>query len=256
MHFSSLLCGETVFSPDGRVLATANRDKSIVQLFDIASGVERLRIDRKSCSPQFSPDGRTLAVEDFEDAFVRLFDASTGTERLRMPKYYTNFGESPRFSPDGRSMALVSNLKYGTGLSVELFDVGTGKELGHIESGIFGSGSEHDEPLTEFAAAFSPDSRFFAVGAAVSDPVRLFEATTGKELASLKLGWGFAGVAFSPDGRYLAAASTNGATRLLEVKTLRVLASGQHALAVTHLEFSPDSRFLVTSGEDGTALVT
>jgi WD40 repeat protein len=248
------------FSPDGRLFAVPNRYNYTVQVFDTAGGAERLKISSyeitKSMGPwgaEFSPDGKELAV--IVPNTVRIYDIATGTEKLRM-KYKLPPGvmgpQSSSFSPDGRTLAI-----WGTvfkGLCVELHDIDTGKELLTVQSGVFGGG-ETSEPWGRFQIAFSPDSRLFAVGAAVGDPVRLFEAATGKELAHIELGWGFKGVLFSPDGRTLAAASNNGSVRLLDVESLKVIGNCQHAKAVTHMEFSPDSRFLITSGNAGTALM-
>jgi WD40 repeat protein len=180
---------------------------------------------------------------------VRLLDVSTGTWlKHRWSSQHGSTSESS-FSPDGRTLAIVK------GLNIQLFDVATERELVRVSSRSWGSHGS-TEPLYEFRFAFSTDSRLFAVGTAAGDPVRLFEAATGTELTRMDLGWGFAGVLFSPDGRSLAAASNNGSVRLLDVDSRRLPGTSQHAKAVTHLEFSPDSRFLVTSGKDGAALMT
>ena len=261
LHYpSAQLCCHPVFSSDGRSYAMANRYEHIVQVFDTESGAERLRIAPDvqfqsrtgPCCPEFSPDGRSLAVDVF--GAVWLFDISTGTW-LNQKYQWPGAGGTlqPSFSPDGRSLAVEAYS--GKGLRVALFDVVTERELARIHSGSMDIGSGAFEPLLEFKFAFSPDSRFFAVGAAAGDPIRLFEAKNGKELTHVELGWGFAGVLFSPDGRTLAAASNNGSVRLLDVESRRLLGTSQHAMAVTHLEFSPDSGFLVTSGEDGSALM-
>jgi WD40 repeat protein len=192
---------EHTFSPDGRLFAVTNRYDYTLQVFDTASGAERLKISSDEITksmgpwlPKFSPDGKELAVS--VPNTVRIYDIATGTEKLRM-KYKLPAGamgpQSSSFSPDGRTLAI-----WGTvfnGLCVELHDIDTGRELLTVQSGVFGDG-ETSEPLGEFNIAFSPDSRLFAVGAAAGDPVQLFETATGKKLTHIELGWGFAGVVF------------------------------------------------------------
>ena len=255
---SEPLCCLPVFSPDGRSFAMADRVEHIVQVFDTETGAERMRIVPEEqfinpmgpCCPVFSPDGRTLAVDVL--GTVKLFDLSASAWLKQRFTWKGANSLKPGFSPDGRTLA-VAYARGAEGLAVAIFDVGTGKLLDFVHSGSWGGGGSGTfEPLLKFGFAFSPDSRYFAAGAAAGAPAGLFETTSGKALAKMELGWGFAGVAFSPDGRYLAAVSTNGAVRLLDVEGRRLLASGQHAMAVTHLEFSRDSRFLVTSSEDGT----
>ncbi len=254
-HFPlPFLYGAPAFSSDGRLLALGDRGDYVVQVINTVSGAEQLRIGpgKGFGSPRFSPDGKTLAVDGVHDNFVRLFDISTGTQQMQL-----GGGGTPSFSPDGRTLAIVAFVGHGQGAFVKLFDVESQRELIRVHSGSIlpDSGGYEPESLDEFCIAFSPDSRFFAVGAAVGDPVRLFDAKTGEKMAHAELGWGFKGVLFSPDGSTLAAASNNGSVRLLDVESRQVLGMSQHAKAVTHLEFSPDSRFLVTSSQDGTALM-
>ncbi|MDD1713569.1 MAG: WD40 repeat domain-containing protein [Methanoregulaceae archaeon] len=266
IHYSSgPMCHQPAFSRDGRLVAMANRYEHIVQLFDLVNGTEQWRIAPDvqfpprigPCCPEFSPDGQSLAVDVL--GTVMLYDVSTGTVKSRLQAEWAKQAASaltPNFSPDGRALAIEAFASSGQGVTAGLFEVEGERELVSVHSRASGVDIYKTRgPLAKFKFAFSPDSHFFAVRSDGDDPVLLFEVTTGKELARMELGWGFAGVLFSPDGRTLAAASNNGSVRLLDVETQRVLGTAQHAKAVTHMEFSPDSRFLVTSSQDGTALM-
>lgn len=57
-------------------------------------------------------------------------------------------------------------------------------------------------------------------------------------------------LAFSPDGRWLAAGGEAGVASLVEVATGRTVRSLAHSNAVTSVEFSPDSRRLLTASRD------
>ena len=96
---------------------------------------------------------------------------------------------------------------------------------------------------------FSPDGGTLA--SADEQAVRLWDATTGKELGRFPCEWASV-VAFAPDGKSLAAGSAVGAIRLWETATgreLRRISAGDagkvHALAV-----SPDGKFLATGSAD------
>jgi hypothetical protein len=104
--------------------------------------------------------------------------------------------------------------------------------------------------------AFSPDGRLLATGGGqgvllppggdVDNSVRLWDARAGKELRRLPGGrndFAFFTLAFSPDGKTIAAGGRNGPVRLWEVATgeerLAIDGAGDGALA-----FAPDGRTL------------
>lgn len=69
-------------------------------------------------------------------------------------------------------------------------------------------------------AVLSPDSEVLATVNRSSGAVQLWDAATGQQIGGPMGGIGSAGVAFSPDGRTLAIASTDGAVRLRDVSYL------------------------------------
>ena len=81
------------------------------------------------------------------------------------------------------------------------------------------------------------------------ETIKLWKVATGKEIASIEKQVGhFSSVAFSPDGKTLAAGTFLGGTMLWDVATMKnsvTLADGVD-ICPTHLAFSPDSKILAS----------
>jgi WD40 repeat protein len=120
--------------------------------------------------------------------------------------------------------------------------------------GVFGDGRLLPGGIV-LAVAFSPDGRRVA-GAGV-DFLKVWDLQTGHPVAGFRdLGDRRSAMAFSADGRFLAAGDLKGEIRLWEVGTGR--AAGQfkgHATAVHGLAFSPDGRHLASASKDRTVKV-
>jgi WD40 repeat protein len=97
-------------SPDGRLLAAANADLTVIGLWDLRSGrlVRRIAgLPSPIRSVAFSPDGGLLAM-GAADHFVSLWSVATGLE-LRRLDARTNMIRHVTFSPDGRTLAAAGN---------------------------------------------------------------------------------------------------------------------------------------------------
>jgi WD40 repeat protein/transcriptional regulator with XRE-family HTH domain len=116
-----------------------------------------------------------------------------------------------------------------------------------------------------FPVAFSPDSRYIVSGAYEENAftTRVWEATTGKEMARITIGSVIRVAVFSPDGNYVVTSACDlvaypcvrSTTRVWEPSTEKEVSHISQDGQVVTSAFSPDGKYVVSGGEDGTARV-
>jgi WD40 repeat protein len=228
------------FDPGNERLASAGRDGS-VRIWD-ARGGQPLYVlkahDHGAASVAFSPDGRRLASAG-EDHLIKLWDPRTGEELAKL-RGHTSSVPGLAFSPDGRRLAST-----GSDYCVKLWDAAGGQEAHRLAG--------------QLGAAFSPDARYLATPGAAGR-VKLWDAAGLQLVRILKSRasdvWT---VAFSPDGRRLAAGSAvwDQGKRSGEVSVWDP-ENGQfiqtllgHTDLVFGVAFSPDGTRLASGSRDG-----
>ncbi len=238
-HLSSVY--SVTFSPDGKMLASGSKDKTI-KLWNPKTGQE-IRTLRGHASQilsvAFSPDGKTLASGS-EDNTIKLWNLQTGQE-IRTLRGHSSSVSSVSFSPDGKVLASGSFDN-----TIKLWNLQTGQQIrtlaGHLS--------------LVYSVAFSPDGGTLASGS-YDNTVKLWNLTTGKEIYSLTghSSWIFS-VAFSPDGETLASGSMDKTIKLWNLKTGQELYTlTGHTNWVFSVAFSPDGQKLVSGSLDNTIKV-
>ena len=193
------------FSPDGKALASASawgKENGLVNLWDLSTKPDPSpRRLIKANTVAFSPDCKTLAI-GHENQAVMLLDVATGKQRA---VHNTNSGKilCVAYSPNGKTLAIGSEDR-----TVKLWEPESGRELSYA----------HHNAVQW--VAFTPDGQTVASASARDGAVKLWNVVATPEPTTLQQKGEVLSVAFSPDGRILAAGGRD-STKLWDVATSR-----------------------------------
>jgi WD40 repeat protein/beta-lactamase regulating signal transducer with metallopeptidase domain len=250
-------------SPDGKLVASGGEN---IRLWEPATGKLVRQIKALGTQVAFSPDSKTLA--SVGGGTTRLWDAATGNEIKAFKG--TRHMRAVTFSPDGKLLATGDEQA-----TVRIYDLATGNQLHEMDV----------QSIAEsLSLAFSPDNKTLACAGAWNEGgvpkgitlnlqkrvtvigkegffVLLWDAATGKEVRRFGgLSDKIKSVAFSPDGKTLAAANKDGKICLWDASSgkelLYITAHPKHAdnphAATPSLAFSPDGKTLASASTDKT----
>ncbi len=281
------------FSPDGRTLAIRksilNESKGEVKLWNIQTAKEEqtLKADRGVTlagvmrSVAFSHDGKMLAVAvngvDNDEMFneIQLWDVPAGKLKRsltadkipakgygKMVRYHWRF--TSRFLPPGHPTASIAFSTDGKSVASANRDVSF--KMWDVESGEVKTTGRSQGQVA--SVALSPDGTLIATGE-FDNNVRLWEMGTGnlKQTLEAPADWSatlsveglvvsvdsILSVAFFPDGKTLAGATSSNAVKLWDVAhTAEKKRLSGHEDRVSSIAILPDHKTLLSGSSDQT----
>lgn len=240
---------EVAFSHDGSAVASAGRD-GLAHVWSLPGGQARLSIDHGAPlrSVAIDPSGQWLATAGDDNA-ARLWRMdATGAAEPAMALEASDRFVKVAFQPGGGLLAALS--------------VEGCVHLAAVPPAPSAPARKHCLRRITLDMAFSPDGRLLAL-AAESDVVVLRtddgqpvmqSAIVQAAAANRPAHWRWVDtLAFSADGRLLAAGARDGTARVWSVANGQEVARVKHRAGVALVAFSPDGQTLVTAAGDGAA---
>src|SRR5262249_27783003 len=239
----------SLFSPDGRLLMTRDRDS--ITLLDPATGRLVRRLSGKCSSPAaFSPDGDVLATGGGEDGNVcDLWNTVTGRPMRSLKANDRIVGMT--FANDGRTLITIG------------FDIPAARVMRPVichwavATGVLRKSLTIEGPPLYKTMCLSPGGKSLALTPYSDAPVRLVDTETGKKVTTMQgtLAHGSYGLAFTSDEGTLATncvVNGEGTISLWNTRTgaLRRRFTVPRPAASGDLAFSPDGKSLLSSGNE------
>ena len=263
--------GSAQFSPDGKRLVTASWDHTAC-IWDAQTGamlVNPLRHGDFVYSAEFSPDG-TRVVTGSDDGTARVWNAQTGLPVTESLKHGAGVAAA-RFSPDGKrvitsgggvariwdeqqTLPPLAEMVPQPGIVSAQFSV-DGKRIvtNSAEGFVVSWDAQTRQPASPTSAdlallkSFSPDgTRVVNLSHPDDSTIRLLDVASGKLLLSLEQGAKTESVAFSRDGKVIAA-NSGAEVRLWDAGSGQLQHTLKHDAKVTSFLLNPDGKRILTA---------
>jgi WD40 repeat protein len=228
------------FSPDGNKLLTggANHALTMWDLTDRKQQLSPKSYEVTRCAT-FSPNGRLFATGG-NDGKIDLWDSASGEKKATLQRH-PGAVSAVVFSPDGTTLVSACD-----GKVIKIWDIASQTEK-HQWRG-------HNEQI--YCAAVSPDGRILATGggnwaADVPGELVVWNMTDGTHVKIPAHRLSIWTVAFSPDGKWLATASSDGIVKIWNIANHSLERSLTYDTWLRPLDFSPDGTRLAVGLGNG-----
>lgn len=232
-----------LFTPDGaQILAGA--DDGVVHVYDVAHGSEIATLG-SAANPAgristFSADGATFATTGKGASPACIWSRAAWRTIAILPHAAVRVV----FSDDGTRAAWVSS---SGGESVVVWDVVHDRRLTALQTG-------RRDGIHVNSIVLSANGSMVATIGRGDNPPTIWDAATGQRIAELRGHTDFINhIAFSPDNRHLATASSDSTARIWDLagNTLAILHHHRPDAGLADVSFSADGLRVVTTAFDG-----
>ncbi|AFY56498.1 WD40 repeat-containing protein [Rivularia sp. PCC 7116] len=223
------------FSPDGKIIATANRDNTVTLWTRSGTKSKPLTGHKNALrTVAFSPNGKFIASAG-RDKVIKIWNRKG--DLLKTLEGHQNVVSSVAWSPDSKTIASGSYDK-----TVKVWDVDDGKFKLSFKA--------HQNLIN--AVNFSPDGKNIA-SASVDRTIKLWD-TEGKLIRIYK---GHIdeiySIDFSPDGKKLVSGSMDNTVKLWQVEDGKLIDTFRnHVSGIWKVRFSPDGKTIASASWDNT----